>query len=187
MVKNNTNQEPSQLPPDFLNLEKLIHSKSFLKLKSKFEFEDLKILFINPVDFLDVYFLMAWLYKNKIEKFRVDLFSPDHILRGKVIKGLVKTDELLDYCSPQGLLSDVQWAKKIDTQLWQIDPRLVLKVQCHWDDHLNLDQIRSDKNHHLMIIGPVVSVTYDNNISNSILPCYEIIFSDLKHENNTQF
>lgn len=182
-AKNNNSEFSSELPPDFSSLDKIVRSKEFIKSKSHFEKEALSILFVNPVDFLDVFFLMAWLTENKLDKFKIDVYSPDQILRTKVGRGLIAISELEEYCVPQGLNSNIKWARKLDTQFLQVDPRFVLKAQCHWVEHTNIEQFRIDKNHHLIIIGPVVSETYQNNLSNALLPCYEIIYSDLGHEN----
>ncbi len=66
------------LPPDFVHVEKILTSANVLKLQTLSTSQHLKIYFINPVESLDVFFLVNYLFslglgrqfQQRLEAFR---------------------------------------------------------------------------------------------------------------------
>lgn len=171
-VKNGT----LYLPPDFIQVEKLLTPSNIVKLKTLATTGPIKIYFINPVESLDIFFLVNYLFSLELENLNVDFYTSDPILLKKASDGFYFKSEVEEYCFPQNLPSEHNWIKLLSNDKMQVDPRLLLKIQFHWMESTEQvpKLISHSNNHHLVITGPVFSDSYEQLPMNKILPCYQV-------------
>ncbi len=159
------------LPPDFVHVEKILTSANVLKLQTLSTSQHLKIYFINPVESLDVFFLVNYLFSLGLDKLNVDFYTSDAILLKKASEGIYKKSEIEEYCLPQNLPLEQTWLKLVASDKMQIDPRLLLKIQFHWIESTEVNTLTDG---HMVVKGPMFSDSYDKSEGSGILPCYKV-------------
>lgn len=169
---------PFKLPPDLLQIEKMINSAILAKVKQHAVIDPIKIQFSNPVEPLDVFFMLNWFVRSGVENINIDFYTSDPILLKKTSEGIFKGTDILEYCQPQNLKIEQPWLKEIAEGIFQVDPRLLLKIQFHWIASLKtLESIEVETKYHFLIKGPVFSDSYEKIPMASTLPCYEVRLS----------
>lgn len=166
------------LPPDLLLVEEILTSKNITSLKAINSTVPIKIQFLNPVEPLDIFFLLNWFIRKGLENLNVDFYTSDPVLLKKTSEGIFSKNELENYCLPQNLSIEYSWLKQLTDGKMQIDPRLLLKIQFHWiESKVELQNIVDNNElYHFIIKGPVFSDSYEKLPSINVLPCYQVEF-----------
>jgi len=160
-----------RLPPDLLQLEEKITCQQFGKLQETANNRPIKILFVSPVEPLDVFFMINWFLVKGVSNIHVDFYSTDPILIKITSDGMFTLKELENYCSPQNLNIKQSWLRMTSQDMYQIDPRLLLKIQFHWVDSTTpIVSAEFD----VILTGPVFSDTYEKVPGLNALPCYTV-------------
>jgi hypothetical protein len=161
----------SLLPPDLMPLEEVLTPIIIKDLVDKCSSRPLKILFLNPVETLDVYFMLHWFLEMGITNIHVDFYSTDPILLKNASEGVFRSQDVENYCLPQNLKLDQPWLQKRLNNQYAVDPRYLLKIQFHWSP--NSHSVPTN-GFHIVLSGPVFSDSYDRLPVLNLLPCYKV-------------